>query len=263
MNEHNTSRVRRIPFPRLSEGLVQLAGVVHVQLVRALRHVEPAAGAALVRHLRPQHVHVRLRPVVAVGGVPLVGDRRLLLVRAARHVEQAQQSRAVVGVAHPDDPLRGLALSPEVLDVVDAVDVLVVTPVALDGVVVGAVGDVEGRVPPVLVPREYLLREGQVHPEGVVRHRAPQPNLEGGEVVDGVVVVVGNHRADRYVAAAGRSFDGLEGVGAGVSALLSEAPSAAVNSGFVQSHGAVEGGRSEEAAIVLVRLGWRSRTVLG
>ena len=45
--------------------------------------------------------------------------------------------------------------------------------------------------------------------------------------------------------------------------LLSQTLSAAVDPGFVQSHGAVEGGRSEEAAIVLVRLGWRSRTVLG
>ena len=56
----------------------------------------------------------------------------------------------------------------------DPVDILVVSPVAVDGVVVGAVGDVEGRAPPVLVPRQYLLRERQVQPEGVVRHRAPQ-----------------------------------------------------------------------------------------
>ena len=100
------------------------------------------------------------------------------------------------------------SLRPELLNVGDPVDVLVVAPVALDGVVVGAVGDVEGRVPPVLLPREYLLREGQVHPEGVVGHRAPQHDPDGGKVVGGVVVVVGQHRADRYVAAAGWPFNG-------------------------------------------------------
>ena len=119
------------------------------------------------------------------------------------------------------------------------------------GVVVGAVGDVEGSPPPVLAPREDLLREGQVQPEGVVGHGAAQQEAEGGEVVGGVAVVVGHHRADRYVAAAGgRRPDGLEGVCAGVGALLPEAPPAAVDAGLVQSDGAVEGGREEDAAVL-------------
>ena len=53
------------------------------------------------------------------------------------------------------------------------------------------------------------------------------------------------------------------GVRAGVAALLSEASPATVDPGLVQVHGAVEGGRGEDATVVHGRTGRRSRTVLG
>ena len=61
----------------------------------------------------------------------------------------------------------------------------------------------------------------------------------------------------------GRSPDRLVGVRAGVAALLSEASPATVDPGLVQVHGAVEGGRGEDATVVHGRTGRRSWTVLG